>query len=300
MHIFKRKLRKKCFFFIRPKCLSSTIVLHVIIILQYPTKTQHSCIRQLDFYEFLTPWADSFVLATWRKSGLIGRSVCPRFVCPPVIVAEPRSSGDRTHGKHLLLRRVHWFVLNEKFGQQNGRCREQTAGGWEILTLAALSPGGGGGKDSMMKCESGNPSISVFITSLLLMIYCKKKKKVFVTHLKNHLMWQNLLATFEKLLPWSVLHCNISVLHNSSANGNCRIPFQGDGEAAVARLCESEKGRGVDGDKHLHGQSQLDLSQSTRDDEWHGPGRSWQTRVVALTQRVWWKIAFLIWNQSAR
>lgn len=67
-----------------------------------------------------------------------------------MIVAEPSSGRGNTEGEHLFLWRVNCFVLNGKFGLQNATCGEQTAAGWEVLALTALSPGGGGGRGTVV------------------------------------------------------------------------------------------------------------------------------------------------------
>lgn len=68
-------------------------------------------------------------------------SMCPHFVCPQVIVAEPGASGGDVHVENLLLGGVYCRVVNDQFGLGDRSCREEAAAGGEVLTLTAPSPG---------------------------------------------------------------------------------------------------------------------------------------------------------------
>lgn len=67
--------------------------------------------------------------------------MCPHFICPQMIVAEPGASGGEVHGENLLLGGVHCHVVNDQVRLRDRSRREEAAAGGEVLALAALSPG---------------------------------------------------------------------------------------------------------------------------------------------------------------
>lgn len=68
-------------------------------------------------------------------------SMCPHFVCPEMIVAEPGASGGDVHGENLLLGGVNCRVVNDQIRLWDRSRREEAAAGGEVLALTALSPG---------------------------------------------------------------------------------------------------------------------------------------------------------------
>lgn len=67
--------------------------------------------------------------------------MCPHFVCPQMVVAEPGASGGDVHGENLLLGGVNGRVVNDQFRLRDRSRREEAAAGGEVLALPALSPG---------------------------------------------------------------------------------------------------------------------------------------------------------------
>lgn len=67
--------------------------------------------------------------------------MCPHFVGPQMIVAEPGASRGDVHGENLLLGGVNCRVVNDQIRLRDRSCGEEAAAGGEVLALTTLRPG---------------------------------------------------------------------------------------------------------------------------------------------------------------
>lgn len=93
--------------------------------------------------------------------------MCPHFVCPQMIVAEPGARRGDVHVENLLLGGVYGPVVDDQFRLWDRSRGEEADAGGEVLALAAPSPGktAGGGKEASVNRPPHMPEQTVPLQS---------------------------------------------------------------------------------------------------------------------------------------